>query len=48
MVTVDRRGSDPESASSGIVLEKTYDVQFSDDEAKLVQMQVLDTNGKTK
>lgn len=47
MVTVDRRGSDPESAASGIVFEKTYDVQFSDDEAKLVQMHELDTKGRT-
>lgn len=47
MVTADRRGSDPESAASGIVFEKTYDVQFSDDEAKLVQMNTLDAKGRT-
>ena len=47
MVTVDRRGSDPETGPSGIVFEKTYDVQFSDDEAKLVQMTELDSKGKT-
>jgi hypothetical protein len=47
-VTVDRRGSgDPESSASGIVFEKTYDVQFSDDEAKLVQMSTLDAKGRT-
>ncbi|KAH8180033.1 CFEM domain-containing protein [Sarocladium implicatum] len=46
VVTVDRRGSDPESAASGIVFEKTYDVQFSDDEAKLVQMSTLDAKGR--
>ncbi|KAK0387817.1 hypothetical protein NLU13_4062 [Sarocladium strictum] len=47
MVTADRRGSDPESSASGIVFEKTYDVQFSDDEAKLVQMRTLDAKGRT-
>lgn len=35
MVTVDKMGSDPELGAR-IVIEKSYDVQFSDDEANLV------------
>lgn len=42
--TAERR--EPSSPVSGIVFEKTYDVQFSDDEAKLVQMNELDSKGR--
>lgn len=47
VVTTARSNSDPEADVRGIIFQKSYDVQFSnDDEARLVQMNELDVEGR--
>ncbi|KAI9148921.1 CFEM domain-containing protein [Paramyrothecium foliicola] len=48
VVTTERRDSDPEASVEGIVLHKTYEVQYSnEDETRLVPMRKLDHAGRT-